>query len=291
MFNRIPGLKIYRMADAGAGEGGAGAGAGTGEKPWFEPLDAEAKGYITTRGLDKKTPVEAFAEAFKAHREAEKFIGAPANEMIRLPKEANAPEWDGVWKRLGKPGEAKEYDFTAVKRAGDKPIDDALADTLRQAAFNANLSKEAATRLAGDVIKHLDSNDAATAATAADKLATEKRELEKNWGNNIAANKVVAEAAAKALGVDPSAVSALEKVIGYAKVMEMFRTIGTKIGEDSFIMSPNGGGTDGIMTRDQATAEKNALKADKDWVKRYLNNGVEERRKMEALDRIITGVK
>ena len=73
--------------------------------------------------------------------------------------------------------------------------------------------------------------------------------------------------------------------------MEMFRTIGTKIGEDRFIMSPNGGGTDGIMTRDQATAEKNALKADKDWVKRYLNNGVEERRKMEALDRIITGVK
>ena len=45
----------------------------------------------------------------------------------------------------------------------------------------------------------------------------------------------------------------LKKLVGYAQVMEMFRTIGTKIGEDRFIMSPNGGtGADGIMTRDQA---------------------------------------
>ena len=74
--------------------------------------------------------------------------------------------------RLGKPLNKKDYDFTAVKRAGDKSVDDVLADTLRQAAFDTNLSKEAAVRLAAGVVKHLDASDSASAAAYADKLAT-----------------------------------------------------------------------------------------------------------------------
>ena len=245
---------------------------------------------MQNKGLDKKTAVEAFAEAAKFHREAEKFVGAPANEILRLPKDANAPEWAAVHERLGKPKEAKEYDLSTVKRTGDKAIDDALADTLRQAAYEGNVSKESATRIAANIVKYLDGKEAADAALYADKLATERAELDKNWGNNKAANMVVAQAAAAALGIKPEAVAAMEKVVGYAQIMEMFRTIGTKIGEDRFIMAPGGAGGNGIMTRDQAVAEKNSLKADGAWVNRFLAGGMEERRKMEALDRIITGV-
>lgn len=264
------------------------AAAAAGEKPWYEPLDAETKGYLQNKGLDKKTAIEAFAEAAKFHREAEKFVGAPANEILRLPKDPNAPEWNAVYERLGKPKDVKEYDLSSVKRTGDKPIDDALADTLRQAAYDANVSKEAAARIAAHVVKHLDASETATAAIQQDKLVLEKTELKKNWGQNEAANMVVARAAAAALGVKPEAVAALEGVVGYAQIMEMFRTIGTKIGEDRFVTSSGGGG--GLMTRDQATAEKNALKTDKAWVTRFLNGGLEEKRKMEALDRIIVGV-
>ncbi len=282
--------KILRNADGG-GSGGTSTPAPTPTPTasWFDPLDAEVKGYVQTRGLDKKTAVEAFTEAYKAHREAEKLIGAPANEIVRLPKDPNAAEWKNVWERLGKPKEAKEYDLSTVKRAGDKPLDDALAETMRQAAYNSNVSKEAATRMASDVVKYLDGVETARAAADADKLATERAELKKNWGNNEAANMVVARAAATALGVAPEAVAAMEKIVGYAKVMEMFRTIGTKIGEDRFI-TPSRGGAGGVMTRDQASAELVALKADKAWVGRYMNGGVEEKRKMEALQRIVVGV-
>ena len=279
------------MADDGAGSsGGAGAGTGgSGEKPWFDTFDAETKGYIQNKGLDEKTATEAFLEASKFHREAEKFVGAPANELLRLPKDPNAPEWKGIWERLGKPKEATEYDFAAVKRAGDKPLDQALADTLRQAAFNSNLSKDGAARLTTEIVKYLDSSESAKAALEADKLATEKTELKKNWGANEAANMVIAKAAAGALGVKPEAVAALEKVVGYAQVMDMFRVIGTKIGEDKFIMSQGGNNT-GIMTREQAVSEKADLMKDKAWSKRYLDGGVEESRKMTALNRIITNV-
>ncbi len=43
--------------------------------------------------------------------------------------------------------------------------------------------------------------------------------------------------------------------------------------------------------RDQAIAEKAALKKNPEWVKRYLDGGYEERKKMDALDRVIHSVK
>ena len=289
MFKNNGMKQIYRNAEGGAGGGdAAAAAAAAAAKPWYEPLDADTKGYLTTKGLDKKTAVEAFAEAAKSHREAEKFVGAPANEMVRLPKEANAPEWETVHQRLGKPKDKAEYDFATVKRAGDVALDAAFVDSMKDAAFAANMSKEAATRFVADVVKVQDAQSAASEAIKADKLAVEKAELKKNWGANEAANLVIARSAAQALGVPPEGVAALESIIGYAKVMEMFRDIGTKIGEDRFVQA--GGVKGNVMTRDQAVAEKNGLKADKAWVTRFLAGGQEEKRKMDALDRIILGI-
>lgn len=293
----IKGMRIYRMAETGAGTGGEGGGGAGGGTPWFESFDSETKGYLQTRGWDKKTAAEAMLEASKAHREAEKFVGAPADKLLRVPDERttdtqeartrHAEEWEKIHQRLGKPKEAKDYDFATVKRAGDKPLDAALTDTLRQAAFDANVGKDGALKLAAAVVKHLDATEAAGAADTADKLLAEKKALNDNWGVNANTNMMVAQGAVKALGIDPTAVAALEKVVGYAKVMEMFRNIGSKIGEDRFVNSQGPGG--GIMTKDQAQAEKSALMKDKAWVTRYNNGGVEEGRKMLTLNKIITG--
>lgn len=261
----------------------------TTETPWYETLDTDTKGYLQNKGLDKKTALEAVAEVSKFHREAEKFVGAPANELLRLPKDPNAPEWKNVHERLGKPADPKDYDFSSVKRAGDKAIEDALADTFRKASFDGNVSKEGALRVASEVVKHMDGVEAARNLEAEEKLANEKRSLEANWGTNHAANMVVARGAVATLGVDPEAIMALEKVIGYSKVMEMFRNIGVKIGEDRFVNTQGGGGN--IMTRDAAAAEKKSLMSDQAWVTRYLNGGVPEKKQMNALDHIIVGVK
>lgn len=271
-------------------EPATGATGGEPQKSWTEGLDAETKGYLQTRGLDKKTPIEAVFETSKAHREATKLIGAPENEIIRLPKDPAAPEWKNIWNRLGTPLDAKDYDFSAIKRSGDKPMDEALATTIRAAAHQGNLPKASAELVATAIAKHLDSIDATNAAVKAENLIKEKATLKSNWGANEAANMVVARAAATALGVDPGTVAALEGAIGYAKTMEMFRLIGTKIGEDRFVTSSGSPAAGGAMTRDQAVAEKNALKNDTAWVKRYLAGGREEKMKMDALDRIIHGV-
>lgn len=266
--------------------GGAG---GTSTPPWYDAFDADTKGYIQNKGLDKKTAPEAFLEAAKFHREAEKFVGAPANELVRLPKDPNAPEWKNIYERLGAPKDASGYDFSTVKNADGTPLDAEFTEYMRSTVTPLNLSKDAAAAVTQAMVKFREKVDATALAERTAKLEVQKAELKKNWGVNEAANMVVARAAAKALNVAPEAVAALEGQVGYAAVMEMFRTIGTKIGEDRFVASSGGGGN-GVMTRDQAVAEKDALKADQAWVKRFLSGGNEERKKMDALDRIIVGI-
>lgn len=257
--------------------------------PWYagvEGVDAELTGHLQNRGWDKLEPPKAAAAAAKAHREAEKLIGLPANRVIRLPEDMNnADGMKDVWTRLGKPTDAKEYDFTPVKR-GNQPLDEKTTDFLRNLAFQSNLSKDGALRLAQEFAKFNDTADALSAADRTAALDAEKVELKKNWGANEGANTVIAQNAAKALGVTPEHLAALEKTIGYAKVMEMFRTIGTKIGEDKFVVAPNG--SPGVMTRDQAVAKKGELMKDEAWVARYNKGDREAYREMLSLNTIIS---
>ena len=93
----------------------------------------------------------------------------------------------------------------------------------------------------------------------------------------------------RALGLDADTISKLESVVGYEKVMEAFRLIGSKIGEDRFITNEQKGGAQGVMTRDQALARKNDLKNDKAFVDKFLAGDAGSIREMAALDRLLTG--
>lgn len=265
------------------------------DQSWWSGFDDETKGYVQNKGLSTKPINEAFTQVSKFHREAEKMIGAPANELVRLPKDPASADWAGVYKRLGALDKPEDYKLEGIKHAGDKPINDALADTLRKAAHAGHMSNDSANLVAKEVVKYWDALETSKQADEAAKLQTEQKLLTDNWGTKYAANKVVAEGAANtifsALGFPEAGVKEvlenLGKNAGYSKVMEMFRVIGTKIGEDVFI-SAGGNPANGVMTKDQALAEREELKRDQAWVKRYNAGGIEESRKMQALNKIIT---
>ena len=259
--------------------------------PWYATsvTDPEVLGHWQNRGWDKLSAAEIAINATKAHREAEKFIGAPANELARLPKADSDPATvQAFWNRLGAPDSKDGYDLTSVKFADGTPLDDAFVAAFRETAANLHLPKDAATQVAQSFVKFMEQAEASEGAEKAAALATERANLEKNWGANKDANMLVARNAARALGIDPETVQALEAQVGYAKVMEMFRTIGSKIGEDKFVTGDNPAGP-GVMTRDQAVAQKGDLMKDGEWVKRYMAGGVAELRQMTALNTLIVG--
>jgi hypothetical protein len=263
----------------------AAAPAPTDSAAWHAGLDAETRGYAENRGLLAKDPVTAFAEAARAHREAQAHIGAPAEQLLRLPKaDAPAEEWKPVWQRLGAPADPSGYDLTGVKFADGTELDATAVDFFRKTAADLHLPAAQAPRLAGEFVKFLEANEAAEAAEQTAKLATQKGALKANWGQNFNANMVIAQQAFAALTPSAEAMAALEGVVGYDQVLEMFRKIGAQMGEARFVT--NGMPTPGIMTVDAAKDRITELKSDSEWVKRFLAGGAAEKREMDNLHSI-----
>lgn len=280
------------MADDAAAVAAA-AAAASAAKPWYSGVagvDQEIVGHWTNAGWINKKPEEVALEATRSWKAAERHVGVPADQILRVPKDAkDEAGWQNVWSRLGKPKEAKEYDFSAIKWSDGTPLDDAFVENARQWAFQHNLPKEAATGMVQQFAKFLDGAETTEKAERDAKLIEQKAALKKNWGANEPANMFVAQRAATALGIEPATVAALESVVGYDKVMEMFRQIGEKIGEDKFIQS-GAPGAKGPMTREQAVARRADLMSDPVWKDAYLKGDQARLREMMALNTIISGM-
>lgn len=256
---------------------------------WHAKLDAETRGYAENRGLLAKDAVEAFVDAARSHREAQAHIGTPADQLLKLPKaDAPAEEWKAVWQKLGMPADATGYDFSAVKSSVEgRTVDPALIESIRAAALDANLPAPAAVKVAAAIQAHLDKAGAESATEAAAKLEAGRAALKANWGQNFDANLTIAKQAFAALVPSQEAMAALEGQVGYDAVMEMFRKIGSQIGEDKFVT--NGMPARGLMTRDAAMQRIAELKTDTEWTTKFLNGSLAEKKEFDNLHAIAYG--
>jgi hypothetical protein len=254
--------------------------------PWYEgKADAETIGYLQNKGW-ADDPVKAAIEASKAHRAAERHLGAPADQLIRLPKDGNDPAWNNVWNRLGKPIDPKLYDFSDIKLADGSAIDDAFADTLRKAAFENHIPKDAAKALASAMVKHAEQSDATDALEAKAKWDQGVAKIKESWGPKFNANQLQAMEGARKLGISQELYDTMAKAAGVDVIAELFRKIGSGISEDRLVEGNNSSPD----TVEAAMARKAELMADKDWIARFRKNGVHEVNEMRYLNRKITGV-
>lgn len=241
---------------------------------WHAGLDGDTLAYVTANGLAEKSAQEAFATAARSHREAQNFIGIPKDQLLRMPSADRPDDARAFWQKLGAPADPTGYDFTGVKPATGE-LDVALADSLRAAAAANNLPVPAAQAVLAAVVKHQETvAQAALDATKA-TLATQQAALRTAWGQNYDANLGIADRTAKALGIDVETASLLGEKVGADKVLEMFRQIGAKMGEDTFVASPNREG-DVPKTLGEAQGHLAMLKADPDFGKRLLAGGAKE---------------
>ncbi len=255
-------------------------------KPWYDGAPMEIVGYLQTKGW-ADDPKKAALGAAQAHMAAEKYIGVPAEQLLRLPKDGDVEGFRAVQKRLGAL-DADKYDFASVKHAdGSAPADDVM-QFLRSTAATLGLRQQEATALAGAFIQRHESAEATKAAEKTAGLETSKQALAKDWADNFDAHKFVAQQGAKAMGVTPEDVMTLEGVVGYDRVMKMFHKIGVMNGEAKYVQGSNPAGTGGLMSREQAIARKAELLADKDWKARYMGGGKKELNEMVALSTILS---
>lgn len=284
-WQRLLLANIPHEGEAGGAAGGdaaavaaAAAAAAAAAKPWYDgKADAELVGHWDNKGWKKDDPATIAIEASKAARELQKHFGVPAEQLIKLPKDAaDEAGWKGVYARLGVPAEAKAYDLTGLKRADGSELDPALADALRASALAGRVPKDRVGEHVKPIIKALDDRVAADKAEFDAKLSTEKVALAKNWGTTPEKlenhqSMLLAKLGAQRLGITPEAVAALEKQVGYAAVMESMRKIGAGTSEDTFHEGGSKGGAGGaVMTKDGAIARLAERQADDAWRERLL---------------------
>jgi hypothetical protein len=260
----------------------------TATTPWYEgKLDADTIGHVQHKGWDKDL-ITAAIEASKAHRLAEKALGGPSEQLIRLPKDAkDEVGWNSVWNRLGKPADPKGYDFSVVKLADGTAIDASFADAIRKTAFENHIPKDAATAFARAVIKHAEATDATEALDAKTKWDAGVARIKENWGPNFNANTLQAMEGARKLGISQELYDTMAKAAGVDVVAELFRKIGSGISEHKFVEGNQGGLP---VTVESARAERAALMTDKEWMTRYRKGGTAEKIHMHNLNQIISGV-
>lgn len=259
-----------------------------GNEQWFNGADPETTGFLQNRGWDKLDAKGAAMAAVKSYREASAHLGAPPDQLMRMPKDANDAEaWGKLYSRLGVPDKPDAYNFDSVKFSDGSTVDQDVVNTIRDLAYKNHLTPDAATSVAKAVVNMVEQAETQESQQYIMKLEAEKAALRQNWGSNAATNLVIAQNAAAKLGVDAETLSVLEKTVGYSKVMEMFRQVGSRIGEDNFLGSP--GGRSGPTTQNQAKAELAQLESDTDFNTKLFSGDMNARQRFDNLTRIASG--
>jgi len=234
---------------------------GSTEGPWYDGMSDELKGYVENKGWkDSSATVESY-------RNLEKLVGAPEDQILKLPQgDAPPEEWGKVWDKLGRPEEAKGYEFETEAGANE-----GMVDWAREAFHELGLPKGMGEGLMAKYTEFENAQMTAEEERYTAQTAKEANELKTEWGAAFEQNAGLAKAAAVKLGIDGPTVDKLERVLGFSGVLKLFHNIGSRTGESEFISSGSGTQT-GVMTPSAAKARIGALRADSAFVQRYTAN-------------------
>lgn len=248
---------------------------------WYDGLPAEDKGFLENRGWTAKTQTEALQETIKSYRHAEQRLGAPASELVRMPKsDAPKEQWDAFHNAIGRPTDAAGYEIN-VPQGEDRELADWVSKEAHELGMTKKQGQDWYNKLTG-MMGEINSSQSAQVEQA---VGEEKAMLKNNWGQSFDKNMQLARTVVEKLGIDASVINSLESELGYSKVVQMFYDIGKATGEDKVIFG-EGASAIAVSSREGALAQIEALKTDKSFVKRFLEGEFQANNQMQKLHEI-----
>ena len=251
--------------------------------PWHAGFDADTLAYVQAKKLDGMPNInEAFAHVAKFHRDAEAYIGIPADQRIRTPNPNDPASVKAFWNKFGTPENAEGYDLSGVKSAAGQDIDPGLATALRNTLYEHNIPASAAPKVAEAFVKHMDATEAAQMTATEGQLAAQQAALKLLWGPNYDANINLADQAAKRIGLDVQGAALLAEKVGADKVLEVLRKIGANTSEDSFVAGNPMQGATPPMTVVEARETLTVLQGDREFGKRLIDGDLAAKKQWDA---------
>lgn len=247
------------MSEQGAPGAGAGGEGGAAASPWAG-LKPENRGYVELKGFRDHDSV------VQAYRELESFRGVPAERLLKLPDKEDAPEWGGIYGRLGRPETPEGYELQGAD-----------AELLAR-LHSGGVSKRAAHDIAAYLGERAKAAQEKAEAERAERHQLEEQELRREWGQefdrNIRNAREVYQRAAKAVGWEsPEAMQAdfdqIENQIGTMRLLKLMAFMGAGTAPARFVEGDQGGGSPfGDATPEAAMANFRKLSQDREFMKR-----------------------
>jgi hypothetical protein len=228
-----------------------------------ENVDEETVGYVKNKAW------QGPADVVKSYREFEKFRGMPLERIAEIPQSDDPAAWDALYTKIGRPKEPKEYEIEAPQEGADERIINFFRDAAHKVGLNKHQAKAMSkmwNEAAGQWNQSFQTEQAA-------KAQAEDKELRSKWGASYDQRVELGKKAAAALGMPVAAITTLQGQVGYAPVMELFATIGEKLGSDALVVGDDRAAGGFIKTPAQAKAELQSLNMDKDFMEAWMNKG------------------
>lgn len=238
-------------------------------------LDADNLGYVQNKGF--ATP----ADAITSYRHLETLLGAPKDQIIRLPTDDKPEAWNPVYDRLGRPKDAADYKLPVPQGA-----DDAFAKTAASWFHENGLNTKQAQGLAGKWNEYAVTQRAANETATNERHGAEIAALKTEWGAAFTENSAVVDRAAQAFGMTTEHLAGLKSAMGPAAAMKFLHAIGSKVAtDDSFVGGGTRSNTFGALTPAAAQSRIAELRADTAWTAKYVSGDREARMEMDRLHR------
>lgn len=219
----------------------------------FEGLSEENKSFVANKGF------KSYDDVVTSYINLEKYQGVPADKILKMPDENNADEVNAFYNKLGRPEKAEDYKFEIADGQ-----DDSIAKAIAPELFKAGLSQKQAAA----IYKTLEAAKIEQTKAAEAAAVKAEEDLKSEWGTNYDNNLKAAQQAAKIAGVTAEQIEALQKATDYKTVMNMFKNLASKFGEDALRGAGDNKQTRFTLTPQQAREKIEQLKTNKDWVQK-----------------------
>ena len=232
---------------------------------WTEGFAEDARGYVENKGWSGPDKM------LESYRNLEKAMGAPAESVLTLPKNAEDKEaWGAVYSKLGRPEDAAGYELMGPEvPEGGLDLTPDLANWAHEEGLSKTQAQGIFAKYNGRMAQALQERE----NQLLEKNSADKAALEKEWGSAWDENIAAGTRFRQKFGIDDATMNKLEDALGFSGVLKLSAEIGRGLGEHQGMPEgdDSGAGSQFGMTPAAAKAKIAELGLDKDFMEQYRN--------------------
>ena len=237
-------------------------------KPFAEQLPEDIRGEAMFKDI------KDLAGLAKGYHGAQKLIGVPKDQLLRLPADDKPESWAPIYDKLGRPEKPEGY---VLNGPDGKPIDPKQAESLYKAAHEAGVSQKQIEKLYGWLQETSGAAQTAQQAEAQRAAEAAVTELKTELGGAFDQRVERAKGAVKQLDADLKLGGKLAETLEKAglannpAVFKVFDHIAAQLAEDGKLAGKGGQQDNSLKSPAEARQHIAAKQQDKNFMARYLN--------------------